>query len=192
MGYSHNFYVIDISKIKEIEGSQNLNLVGDILRDREDNVTQVNEKFEDQIEFDEIPSCSDAIRQIFDGTYPFDVDSPIFAFSLQIICEHFGVAAPTETAISNVAQHPYEEQLSDSSLPVLLPECSDPPEVSFLEAAQIEDEIAALQKYLDADPKPVNKWSKLSEEEMEAEVRAYLEVLTKAKNEDLGIISFRY
>ena len=168
-------------------------MLANILKAKANNITENDEFFEDEIEHGELPPTAEVIRQILYDECSRDVDGATYGYSLGIICDYLGQPITSSGhGIYNVGDHPYEEKLSQSQLPVRIPKPGDFPEIGHLTAEQVQAEIEVAQKYIDSDDRPENKWSQMSDEELENEVMEYLEILSAVKEMSAGLVSFRH
>ena len=205
MGYSHNFFALDVGKLKGIFGSKNDELMNQILKEQQEDINDNDAFFEDEIELGEVPNTSTAIRQIFDGNPQMDAEGAIYGYALKIICQHLGEPVwGGEYGVADVTDHPYKSNLLKSGIPIPIPEPSDFPMIGHLSLDQIDDEIElATGKHEKTASDSAEALSALrsafglrrgeiNAEEIQEDIDAYVETLQKAKQLAMGLVSFRH
>jgi hypothetical protein len=210
MGYSHTFFAIDIAELKELFGSKNDALLDEILKSQAEDIEEFDAFFESDIEEGELPDTATALREIFYGNPRKDADGAIYGYALKIICQHLGEQVQGgEWGAANVSDHPYDSLLVKSGLPIPIPEPNDFPDMGYLDANQIDQELALAKadhteiasdsaKSMSAFRTLMNaiglgmKRSGINPEEIQEDIDAYVETLEAAKKLGKGIVSFRH
>lgn len=205
MGYAHTFFALDISELKSIFGSKNDALLREILKSQQEDIEANDAFFEDEIDNGEVPSTETALRQIFYGDPQMDAEGATYGYALKIICQHLGETVwGGEHGVADVTDHPYESILAESGVPVPIPEPSDFPMIGYLAFDQIDDEIArATAKHEKTASDSAELMSivrqviglrrgGINAEEIQEDIDAYVETLTKAKQLGKGLVSFRH
>jgi len=210
MGYSHMFYALDVDALQKIYGSNDQELLAELLQSQADDIHGNDGFFEDEIEDGDLPNTETAIRQIFEGNPQMDAEGAMYGYALKIICEHLGeMIWGGEYGVADVSDHPYDSMLVKSGMPFELPEPSDFPMIGYLPLEQIEAEIemaeadhatvaseAALQKstirsLANAVGLGLRSGS-IESEEIKEDIDAYVETLKKAREMGKGVVSFRH
>lgn len=149
MGYSHNFYALDVSELIGLYRSQDENLLQAILTCNADEIEHVDQSYEIGLEDGDNgwpadwPDTASALRQIIYGNPKMNVEGGIYGEALQIICSHLGTPlSGGDYGIADVADHPYDSLLVKSGSPIPIPEPTDWPVIGYLHNNQIDDEIA--------------------------------------------------
>lgn len=197
MGYSHNFFAIDIGKLRSVYGSKDRELLAKILENKAEDIDDNNAFFEDEIADGEMPDTAMALAQIFHAEVQSNVEGAMYGYALQMLADYMGqLVEGGEYGVAAVRDQPFDSLLLQSGPPIPIPVPSDFPEIGFLSLDQISDEIARARNYQDNlgnDSKltPYQQRMAQSEEVIE-DVHAYIETLEMAQKLGLGIVSFRH
>lgn len=205
MGYSHTFFALDIDKLKGIFGSKNDKLLGQILKAQKEEIDDNDAFFEEEIEDGEVPTTETALRQIFYGDPQMGAEGAMYGYALKIICRQLGkIVEGGKYGVADVTDHPYESLLAESGVPIPIPEPSDFPMIGYLAFDQIDAEIArATAKHEKAASDSAELMSIMRQaiglrrgginaEQIQEDINAYVETLTKAKQLGKGVVSFRH
>ncbi|GAA5505393.1 hypothetical protein Rcae01_00838 [Novipirellula caenicola] len=197
MGYSHNFFAIDIERLQSVHGSKDHDLLRKVLKDHADDVEDNDAFFEEEIEEGEMPNTATALRQIFEGEIQSNVEGAMYGYALQMIADQMGqLVEGGEYGVGAVRDQPFHSLLLQSGVPISIPLPSDFPEIGFLSRDQISDELQRARNYkhnLGPDSTLTPYQQRMAEsEEIIDDVHAYIETLEKAQAIGLGLISFRH
>ena len=181
MGYAHCLWGVDLNKLTSFSGSKNESIVDEIVSSLDEELEDNDAFFEDEIEHDESPTTEEALRQIARGD-ELTSDAPaMYGYALQILCEHIGQQIDHDD-IAAVRDHPYESALITSGSPINIPyDEADFPEIGFIAASDIANEIAAI----DTAPTPSNQ-------DLVDDAAAYRAALQIAVDKGLSVVSFRH
>lgn len=204
------FYALDVDKLRQMYGSNNEQLLAEILKSQAEEIEDNDAFFEDDIEDGELPDTATALRQIFEGNPQMDGDGAIYGYTLKIICEHLGeLVWGGEYGVADVTDHPYDSIMVKSGIPIQLTEPHDFPMIGFLPFDEIDDELAlatgdhsevasdsARQK--SAFRSLANAFglglrhAQIDPEDIKEDIDAYVETLEKARKSGKGVVSFRH
>ena len=87
MGSCHAFFAIDIDLLRNIVGSNNMELMASIIEERGDDLDELNESYEEEIGDGRLPSSNAALQQIVSGAIDPDGDGEMHCQVLLILCE---------------------------------------------------------------------------------------------------------
>ncbi len=207
MGYSHTFYSVDIRQLKSLNGSNDKTLLNNVLSSQSNAIRENDAFFEDDIESGDVPDTATAIGEIIADDIREVDDGALYGYALKIICQHLG--EPINVAeVADVADHPYESFLRKCGSPIWIPDVSSFPEVGYLMFEAIEVELSVARKAKEQEPgnsaedmtygdalnllSMYMKPGAVYDEDIRADVEAYIETLEAAQKLGKGIVSFRH
>ncbi|MFH5805107.1 hypothetical protein [Alienimonas sp. DA493] len=204
MSYAHMFYAVDPKRLRSLYGANDESFTQSVLADPPDG-------------FESASCCDlsseDALRRIVAGTAERDGEehAATYGYVLKALCEHLTDGELLEGEVACVRDLPYDLRLPRSGAPIPIPvDEADFPEIGFLEADQVEAELAALDAPAGKPKKPPLKIRLLgwliqkrlgvqlpslrtpSAEELEEEVEEYRLALRGAADRGTGLVSFRH
>ena len=91
MSYGLRVYLVDAAEIRQFPGKRNKTLLKDILRERSDELADLNENFADVIE-DYCPEFSfeQALKEIFTGKFSQTEATFIYGWAFDLLCSFIG------------------------------------------------------------------------------------------------------
>lgn len=188
MGQSHTFFAIDINKLKGVFGSKNDKLLRQILKSQKKEIDDNDACFEEEIEDGEVPATETALRQIFYGDPQMDAEGAMYGYALKIICQQLGeIVEGGKYGVADVTDHPYKSLLAKSGVPIPIPEPRVFPMIGYLALDQIDAEIARA-----TGEHQKTRRSGINAKQIQEDIDAYVETLTKAKQIRKGVVSFRH
>ena len=203
MSYAHMFYGVDVGRLRNLAGSHDETFLADFLADPPE-------------DFEHASCCDltaeDALRRIVSGESAGDgvEHAATYGYVLKAVCERLTGGELLNGEVACVRDLPLDLLLPGSGPPVPIPVDSDFPEIGFLTAEQVPEELERLSAKPGRPKKPplrarfalwllqkrlgvrLNSLRTPSPGELEEEIAEYRSALEEARSKGLGVVSFRH
>jgi len=204
MGYSHTFYAVELSQIQSVFGSNDDELIAEMLTKYDEELAGNDEAFVSDIEAG-CPDSKTALREMIAGSYSLGkgIDGALYGYVFEFICEHYGEHFGDDVA--SVEYLPFRSLLSRSGAPIPLPKIECWPIIGYLPLESVSEELDRLENIPKEEPSSrfkdlISEWSfgllkkskKIPVVVCDVDYPAYRDTLKDALEKKKAIISFQY
>jgi hypothetical protein len=186
MGYRTVGYGVDMRRLEQVWSCTNHGLLADVLASSEPRIRSHNELLPGTPERDVI-SITDALEDIIKGELrdPSRRSAFQYLYALEILCSNLGKMLDGGEAIGGIENLSWETRLLEVRIPLGLPDPHDFPRVSYLTAAEVEEEYHRFGAGFNPSDEPVDG-------EVEDAREDFLWRLKQCCDDEVGLVTFYY
>lgn len=184
MGYTTNFYAVDLGAVRAAIGSKDAALTEGLLAEFKDELARSDKWFAKKVAAG-APSLATAIAELVDGKPLNETAGFQYGYALELLCRHFGEQLDIDD-ISFISDLELDTRLNeDHRLPITMPKPDDFPSINFLVQDDLKREIANVKPQVKADDDE-------ADEDMKEARESFLDALKQAQESGKDLVIFTY